>query len=70
LELTGSRTTAALVSWAAFTIAHLGGWGWTQLIVAGYGGILLTLLYLWRRNLWANILAHWIADGAGFLMPQ
>ncbi|MFZ0706765.1 MAG: CPBP family intramembrane glutamic endopeptidase [Candidatus Korobacteraceae bacterium] len=70
LELTGSRIVAAVLSWAAFTYAHLAGWGWAQLIVAGYGGVLLTILYLWRRNLWANMLAHWIADGAGFLMPH
>ena len=41
LELTGSRTAAAVLSWAAFTYAHLAGWGWAQLIVAGYGGVLL-----------------------------
>ncbi len=70
LELTKSRWVAGVLSWAAFTIAHLSSWGWAQLIVAGYGGVLLTLLYLWRRNLWANILAHWIADGAGFLLPH
>lgn len=69
-ELTGSRTLAALVSWAAFTYAHLSSWGAAQLIVAGYGGVVLTALYLWRRNLWANMLAHWIADGAGFLLPH
>ena len=70
LELTKSPWLAGIVTWAAFTIAHLGSWGWAQLIVAGYGGVLLTVLYLWRRNLWANMLAHWIADGAGFLMPH
>jgi membrane protease YdiL (CAAX protease family) len=67
-ELSGSRVAAAVVSWAAFTYAHLGSWGAAQLIVAGYGGLLLTGLYLWRRNLPANMLAHWIADGAGFLL--
>jgi membrane protease YdiL (CAAX protease family) len=36
--------------------------------VAGYGGVILAVLYLWRRNLWANMLAHWISDGAGFLL--
>ncbi|HEY6578135.1 MAG TPA: CPBP family intramembrane glutamic endopeptidase [Rhizomicrobium sp.] len=67
-ELTGSRALAAVVSWALFTYAHLASWGWAQLIVAGYGGMVLTILYLWRRNLWANMLAHWIADGSGFLL--
>lgn len=66
-EWSGSRVLAGVAGWAAFTYAHLGSWGAAQLIVAGYGGALLTILYLWRRNLWANMLAHWIADGAGFL---
>lgn len=68
-EISGSRLIAALLSWAAFTYAHLSSWGAAQLIVAGYGGAVLTILFLWRRNLWANMLAHWIGDGAGFLLP-
>lgn len=70
LESTGSRILAAVLTCAAFTYAHLASWGAAQLIVAGYGGVILTILYLWRRNLWANMLAHWIADGAGFLLPH
>jgi membrane protease YdiL (CAAX protease family) len=50
-ELTGSRALAALIALAAFTYAHLGYWGWAQLLVAGFGGIVLTVLYLWRRDL-------------------
>jgi membrane protease YdiL (CAAX protease family) len=69
-ELTASRSLAGCVSWAVFTIAHLGAWGWAHLIVAGFAGVLLTVLYLWRRNLWLNMIAHWIADGAGFLVPH
>jgi membrane protease YdiL (CAAX protease family) len=69
-EWTGNRFIAALISIAAFTYAHLSSWGAPQLIVAGFGGVLLTGLYLWRRNLWANMLAHWIADGAGFLLSH
>lgn len=66
-ELSGSRWLAAIVSWTAFTYAHLGYWGAAQLIVAGFGGVVLTALYLWRRDLSCNMLAHFIADGAGFL---
>jgi membrane protease YdiL (CAAX protease family) len=69
-EWAGSRWFAAVISWLAFTYAHLSSWGAPQLIVAGYGGVVLTVLYLWRRNLWANMLAHWIGDGAGFLLPR
>jgi len=66
-KLTGSVRIAGFVSWAIFTLAHLGFWGWGHLLVAGFAGGLLTLLYLWRRNLWANMLAHFIVDGAAFL---
>ncbi len=69
-ELTGSRWFAGGISWAAFTAAHLSSWGWAQLIVAGWGGMILTGLYLWRRDLICNVTAHWVADAAGFLLPH
>ena len=69
-ELTGSRWFAGAISWAAFTVAHLSSWGWAQLIVAGWGGMILTVLYLWRRDLISNMTAHWVADAAGFLLPD
>lgn len=68
-EWSGSPWLAGLVSWAAFTSIHLSAWGAAQLIVAGYGGALLTLLYLWRRNIWVNMLAHWIGDCGFILAP-
>lgn len=67
-ELTRSPVIAAIVSLAFFTYAHLSFWGPAQLIIAGWGGLVLTVLFLWRRNLWANMLAHWLTDGAGFLL--
>ncbi len=66
-ELTGSRGIAAVVSCAIFTLAHVGPWGWSHIFVAGFGGLAFTCLYLWRRNLWLNMLAHFIVDGAAFL---
>ena len=69
-ELTANRWFAGASTWAAFTLAHLSTWGWAQLIIAGWGGLVLTALYLWRRDLACNITAHWIADGAGFLLPR
>jgi membrane protease YdiL (CAAX protease family) len=67
-ELTGSSLLAGLVTWIAFTIAHLSSWGWAQVIIAAYGGLILTILYLWRRNLWTNIIAHWLTDGSAFIL--
>ena len=69
-EVTGSRAFAGAITWVLFTLAHLSTWGWTQLIIAGYGGLVLTALYLWRRDLVSNMIAHWITDGAGFLLPR
>jgi membrane protease YdiL (CAAX protease family) len=68
VELTGSRFLAATISWAAFTVAHLRTWGAAYLIMAGFYGVILTLLYLWRRNLFSNIIAHWILDAAIYLL--
>jgi uncharacterized protein len=67
-ELSGSRTVAAVVSCSVFTLDHVGFWGWHHIFLAGPAGIVLTLLYLWRRNLWVNMAAHFIVDGAIFLL--
>jgi len=67
-ELSRSRIFAAFLSWAAFTYVHLSYWGAAQLIIAGWGGFLLTLLFPWRRNLWVNMIVHWLSDAAGFLL--
>lgn len=68
-QWTGSMWLAAVVTWAIFTFAHISGWGLPVIIVAGWGGLVLTAFYLWRRNLWANMLLHWLTDAAGFLLP-
>ncbi|WP_158884217.1 CPBP family intramembrane glutamic endopeptidase [Rhodanobacter sp. L36] len=67
-QLSGSRLFSGVSTWAIFTLEHLSYWGWHHLLIAGLAGALLTLLYLWRRNLWANMLAHFIVDGVGFLL--
>jgi membrane protease YdiL (CAAX protease family) len=67
-ELTGSRTVAAVLSCAVFSLAHVGPWGWSHLLIAGFGGVMLTALYLWRRNLWVNIVAHFIVDCVAVLL--
>jgi hypothetical protein len=41
---------------AAFTYAHLRGWGPVQLIAVRSSGVVLALLYVWRRDLPSNML--------------
>lgn len=67
-ELTRLRWLAALVSLAAFTLAHLNGWGAAHLFIAGFGGIVLTALYLLRKDLACTMLAHFLTDAIGFLI--
>jgi uncharacterized protein len=67
-ELSGRRWLAALISLVVFTYAHLGYWGWPHLVIAGYGGLVLTALYMLRRDLVSNMTAHWLTDGVGFLL--
>lgn len=69
-SLTGSSLIGAAVTLAAFTYAHLPGWGLTYLIPVAYAGAVLTGLYLWRRNIWCVMIAHWLTDAGGLiLMP-
>ena len=67
-ELTGSKWPAAAVTFALFTLAHYPGGGLALALAAACGGLVLTLLYLWRRNLWTTILAHWLTDVVGLLV--
>ncbi|MEP6900083.1 MAG: CPBP family intramembrane glutamic endopeptidase [Rhodanobacter sp.] len=66
-ELSGRRTVAVLVSCAIFTLAHVGSWGWSHELIVAVGGLAFSLLYLWRRNLWVNIIAHFIVDAVSVL---
>jgi len=66
-EMVGSRPVAAAISLVTFSAEHLSYWGWAHLVVAGFGGAVLTGLYLWRRDLGANMIAHLLTDAVGFL---
>lgn len=63
-ELTGSKLVAGAVTLALFTYAHLAFWGLAQIFIAAGAGLVLTVLYLWRRDLGSNMLAHWLTDAA------
>jgi membrane protease YdiL (CAAX protease family) len=67
-ELTGRRWLGALVPVIVFGAVHAPFWGVTHAVVAGFQGLLLTIVYMWRRNLWTNITAHALLDGTVFLL--
>jgi uncharacterized protein len=66
-EATGSRTIAGVVTCAVFTLDHISFWGWHHVFIAGTAGAALTVLYLWRRNIWVNMIAHFVVDATAFL---
>ena len=67
-ELTGSVRVAGILSCTVFALEHLGFWSWSHAIIAAFAGAVLTLLYIWRRNLWVNIVAHFVPDAIGLLL--
>jgi uncharacterized protein len=66
-EMTGSRAIAGVGTCTVFTLDHISFWGWHHVFIAGTAGAALTLLYLWRRNIWVNMIAHFMVDAAAFL---
>lgn len=67
--LTGKRWLAGLCAVLFFGLAHIGRYGFNaKLALPTAIGALLTLLYLWRRNLPACIALHAIIDGIFLLL--
>jgi uncharacterized protein len=65
--LTGSRWLSAFLPTAFFVVIHALRFDWIQLVPIAAVSIVLAGLYLWRRDLWANILAHIAVDGVGLV---
>lgn len=66
--ITGRYWLAGLVSLAAFSAIHAIFWGRVQIIVVWVDAAALTAIYLWRRNLLLNIIAHVVTDGIPFVV--
>jgi len=57
---TGSIWVGSLLSLAAFALGHLPFWGAGSALLTTIAGAVLTTLYVWKRDLTANMLAHGI----------
>ena len=64
---TGRRWLSALIAAAVFTLMHALHFDWVQLIPIGVVAIILAVVYLWRHDLWANIIAHIAVDAGGLV---
>lgn len=67
-QVTGSTGLAVVVSIATFTYAHLSGWGLVQLGPVFVAALILALLYVWRRDLTTNMIAHFLTDAVGLFL--
>lgn len=61
-ELTGSMWLAVSFSFIDFVLPHIRFFGVQWLLYHGVGTILTYVLYMWRRNLWACMLMHFLGN--------
>ncbi len=70
LEALGlNRFWAGAIPLLIFGIAHWTG-GWANIVIALVLGAVLTLVYLWRRDLVANMIGHFVVDFIGNVLPR
>lgn len=67
-ELTGQLSLAVAISFGLFVLPHVVFFGPQWLLYHGLGVVLLYVLYLWRRNLWACMMMHLLGN-ALLLIP-
>lgn len=67
-ELTGRLYVAVPVSFGLFVLPHVLFFGPQWLLYHGLGVVLLYVLYVWRRNLWACMIMHLLGN-ALLLIP-
>ena len=60
---TGSPWPGAMLGLVAFTVLHAGNWNLAHVLFVVFPlGLLLTLVYVWRRSVLIVIVAHFITD--------
>lgn len=68
LEITRSRWISALIPILAFTALHIPGRTPADLVNVAFAAALFSGLFLWRRSLWTNIVAHTVVDVAPLII--
>jgi membrane protease YdiL (CAAX protease family) len=63
------RWVGAIVPLIIFGVAHWTG-GWANILIALALGGVLAAFYLWRRDLVANMIGHFLVDFVGNILPR
>jgi membrane protease YdiL (CAAX protease family) len=70
LEALGlNRFMSAAIPLAIFAVGHWTG-GWANIVIALALGAILSAFYLWRRDLVANIIGHFLVDFVFNVLPK
>ncbi len=70
LQLLGlNRYWAGIIPLLVFGFAHITN-GWANVILAIALGAVLMVVYLWRRDLVANMIGHFLVDFISVVLPQ
>ena len=64
-----NRFWAGTIPLLIFAVAHWTG-GWANIVIALVLGAVLTLFYIWRRDLVANMIGHFMVDFIGNVLPR
>jgi uncharacterized protein len=64
-----NRSWAATVPLLIFAVSHWTG-GWANIVIALALGAILTASYLWRRDLVANMIGHFLIDFVANVLPR
>jgi membrane protease YdiL (CAAX protease family) len=67
-DLAGSYLLASIISVVAFGLAHVPMWGWAPAATTIVSGGIVTVVYLWRQDIVALILAHIATDLYGIVL--
>ena len=63
------RYLAAGIPLVIFAVGHWTG-GWANIVIAFALGAVLSAFYLWRRDLVANMIGHFLVDFVGNVLPK
>jgi tetratricopeptide (TPR) repeat protein len=67
--VTGRLALAAVAALVLDLAAHVPFWGWRYVILIAPMQLLFVLMYLWRKDIMACIIGHFLVDAMPFLMP-
>lgn len=70
-SMTGRVVLGAGIAYLVFVLLHIPFWGWGGTIQIGIWSLIVTALYVWRRDLPACMVMHLLNDAYAFiLLPE